>query len=77
MFENYVLWKFEDECKYVHIELIDSSVEEEASYWKQKKQEKFDQRDEFYKQFKDLLPPSKLKELEKEEQAQPKKQSLI
>lgn len=49
---------------------------QEAEYWDKKVKEKEEQRDLFFKDRKELLPPSKLKELEREELLSPQKQSL-
>lgn len=48
---------------YLHMDLSESSVE--ADYWKEKLKEKSEWRDEFFEQFKELLPPSKIRELNK------------
>lgn len=76
-----LLWKFEDECRYIHMELCVTKKEgaddvQEAQYWVKKVKEREEQRDLFFKDKRELLPPSKLKELEKEELLSPKKQSL-
>ena len=53
------------------MELVDQKEEgQEAQYWKLKVKEREEQRDRFFKPFRELLPPSKIKELEKEESMQ-------
>ena len=34
LFEDLIIWKFEDECRYIHLELIDPKDGKEATYWK-------------------------------------------
>jgi hypothetical protein len=45
------------------MELVESKEGGEAMYWQQKVQERVEQRDEFFKPFPELLPPSRLKDL--------------
>lgn len=59
------------------MELVESKEGGEAQYWQQKVQERVEQRDEFFKPFPELLPPSRLKDLQREEQLSPKKVSLL
>jgi len=63
LFEEVIIWKFEDECNYIHIELIENA-DKEAKYWQDKVAKREKERDEFFKNYRELLPPSKLKELE-------------
>jgi len=60
-FSDIHFWRFEDECMYLHMDLSTDTTDSE--YWQQKLREKTEWRDEFFKQFRELLPPSKLKEL--------------
>jgi len=49
LFDHLLLWKFEDENRYIHMELVDTKKEgdenQEAQYWKKKVQERIEQRD--------------------------------
>ena len=57
-------WRFEDEHKNLHMDI--SEGDEETDFWIQKWKEKMQERDEFFKCFKELLPPSRLKKNKKE-----------
>jgi hypothetical protein len=46
---------------------------QESTYWQKKVDEKIKWRDEFFDYFRELLPPSVLKDLEKLEAESPKK----
>lgn len=73
-FNDLIIWRFEDECMYLHMDITEKNTESE--FWQQKIKEKQQWRDEFFKPFKELLPPSQLKIIELEEKDSPKKQSL-
>lgn len=67
-FGDMIIWKFEDECKYIHLELAKKDQDlNDAMYWKQKTREREKTRDEVFKEYKYLLPRSKQKELEAQE----------
>ena len=51
---------------YLHMDLTEK--DNEGAYWQTKLKEKIEWRDNFFSQFRELLPPTKLKELEKQEQ---------
>lgn len=75
-FEDIILMRFEDECNYLHMELVESKDGAESEYWQQKVNEKVETRDQFFKPFPELLPPSRLADLRREEALSPKKASL-
>ena len=66
-FDDIHFWRFEDECMYLHMDLTEK--DNEGAYWQTKLKDKIEWRDNFFSQFRELLPPTKLKELEKQEQA--------
>jgi hypothetical protein len=59
---------------YLHMDITEKNTESE--FWQQKIKEKQQWRDEFFKPFKELLPPSQLKIIDQEERDSPKKQSM-
>lgn len=71
-FNDLIIWRFEDECMYLHMDITEKNAESE--FWRQKIKEKQLWRDEFFKPFKELLPPSQLKIIDQEEK--PTKQAL-
>ena len=60
-FSDIHFWRFEDESMYLHMDISEQNVD--ADYWKEKIKEKEKWRQEFFEQFQELLPPSKIKEL--------------
>jgi hypothetical protein len=56
---------------YLHMDL--TSEGGESIYWQKKMDEKVQWRDEFFTHFRELLPPSILKDKEKQEAESPKK----
>ena len=56
---------------YLHMDLTEENTD--SQYWQKKVQEKIKWRDEFFTHFRELMPPSVLKELEKQESESPKK----
>ena len=70
-FNDVHFWRFEDECMYLHMDLtLEGS---DSAYWQKKVDEKIQWRDDFFAHFRELLPPSVLKDLEKQENESPKK----
>lgn len=61
-FNDLIIWRFEDECMYLHMDITEKN--DESEFWKQKIKEKQQWRDEFFRPFKELLPPSQLRLLE-------------
>ena len=74
IFNNIIIWKFEDECMYLHMDLTNKN--NESQYWSKLVAERQELRDEFFKQNRDLLPPNRLKELQRKEESSPKKALL-
>lgn len=70
-FNDLTMWKFEDECMYLHMDITQNN--DDSEFWKQKIKEKQQWRDEFFRRFKLLLPPSQLKILEQMEKESPQK----
>ena len=62
-FNDLHFWRFEDECMYLHMDLTEEG--QDSSYWQKKVDEKIEWRSEFFTHFRELLPPSILKEVEK------------
>ena len=56
-FSNIHFWRFEDDNNLLHMDL--SEENSDADYWKTQLKEKSDWRDEFFNQFKELLPPKR------------------
>lgn len=56
---------------YIHMDLTVDG--QESAYWLKKVDEKLQWRDEFFTHFRELLPPSILKDIEKQEAESPKK----
>ena len=67
-FTDLILWRFEDEKQYLHMELSESTDIDDSEYWNIKTQERIAKRDEYYKNNPSFLPPSRYIDFKRNEQ---------